>query len=148
MNVEIFCACEVRPEVTTILLTRDNILLHRKRIYLQKNEGSIFKHNDKVFRNSPRFRHSQFFMFAFLGHNSPIKKDAYENTLQQGTIYEHTSECIIYDLSILDFRYSLCFNINYVVSRNRLIIFYVGDAKYRGFVPKSFFLGFYARQIF
>ena len=33
-------------------VTRDNIL-HRKRIYLQKHERSIFKHNVKAFRNSP-----------------------------------------------------------------------------------------------
>ena len=51
-NVEIFCALEVRSEVTNNLVTRDNIL-HRKRIYLQKDESSIFKHNVKVFRNSP-----------------------------------------------------------------------------------------------
>ena len=39
LNVEIFCAFEERPEVTNLLVTRDN-MLHRKRIYLQKNESS------------------------------------------------------------------------------------------------------------
>ena len=52
LNVQIFCTFEVRPEVTNILVTRDNIL-HRNCIYLQKNESSIFKYNVKVFRNSP-----------------------------------------------------------------------------------------------
>ena len=52
LNVEILCAFEVRSEVTNILLTRDNVLC-QKSIYLQKNEISIFKHNVKVFRNSP-----------------------------------------------------------------------------------------------
>ena len=55
LNVEIFCAFEVRSEVTNILITRDNIL-YRKCIYLQKkkkNEDSIFKHNVKLFRKSP-----------------------------------------------------------------------------------------------
>ena len=54
LNAEVFCAFEVQPEVTNILVTRNNIL-HQKRIYLQKNESSIFKHNVKVFRNSPSF---------------------------------------------------------------------------------------------
>ena len=52
LNVEILCAFEVRSEVTNIILTRDNVLC-QKSIYLQKNEISIFKHNVKVFRNSP-----------------------------------------------------------------------------------------------
>ena len=52
LNVEILCAFEVRSEVTNIILTRDNVL-RQKSIYLQKNEISIFKHNVKVFRNSP-----------------------------------------------------------------------------------------------
>ena len=52
LNIEIFRAFEVRPELTNILVTRDNIL-HRKRIYFQKDESSIFKNNVKVFRNSP-----------------------------------------------------------------------------------------------
>ena len=43
---------EVRSEVTNIILARDNVLC-QKSIYLQKNEISIFKHNVKVFRNSP-----------------------------------------------------------------------------------------------
>lgn len=52
LNVEILCAFEVRSEVTNIILTRDNVLC-QKSIYLQKNEISIFKHNVKVFHNSP-----------------------------------------------------------------------------------------------
>ena len=52
LNVQIFCAFEVRPEVTNILVTRDNTL-HQKRIYLKKNENSIFKYNVKAFRNKP-----------------------------------------------------------------------------------------------
>ena len=52
MSVEIFSAFEVRPETTNILVTRDNVL-HQKRIYLQKNENSIFKPDIKVFRNRP-----------------------------------------------------------------------------------------------
>ena len=56
VNVQIFCAFEVRPEVTNILVTRDNTL-HRKRIYLKKNEISIFKYNVKVFRNKPYVKH-------------------------------------------------------------------------------------------
>ena len=56
VNVQIFCAFEVRPEVTNILATRDNTL-HRKRIYLKKNEISIFKYNVKVFRNKPYVKH-------------------------------------------------------------------------------------------
>ena len=56
MNVQIFCAFEVRPEVTNILVTRDNTL-HRKRIYLKKNESSIFKYNVKVFRNKPYLKY-------------------------------------------------------------------------------------------
>ena len=51
LNVEIFCVYEVRPEVTNILVTRDNIL-HPKCIYLPKKESSTFKHNVKVFCNS------------------------------------------------------------------------------------------------
>ena len=41
LNVEIFCAFEVRSEVTNILITRDNIL-HRKCIYLQKKKKIPF----------------------------------------------------------------------------------------------------------
>ena len=56
MNVEIFCAFEERPEVTNILVTKDNIL-HRKRLYLKnKTKSSIFKHNVIVFRNSLKYR--------------------------------------------------------------------------------------------
>ena len=50
LNVEIFSTFEVRSEVANTLVTRDNVL-HRKRIYLQKNESSIFKPDVKVFRN-------------------------------------------------------------------------------------------------
>ena len=35
------------------LVARDNIL-HRKRIFLQKTQSSIFKYNVKVFRNNPK----------------------------------------------------------------------------------------------
>ena len=35
LNFEIICAFEVRPQLTNILVTRNNIL-HRIRIYLQK----------------------------------------------------------------------------------------------------------------
>ena len=52
MSVEIFSTFEVRPETTNILVTRDNVL-HQKRIYLQKNESSVFKPDIKVFRNRP-----------------------------------------------------------------------------------------------
>ena len=55
LNVEILCAFEVRSDVANILVTRENIL-HRKRIYLQKNESSIFKNNVKVFRNNSHSR--------------------------------------------------------------------------------------------
>ena len=48
LNIDRFCTFEVLPEVTNILVTRDN-MLHRKRIYLQKNERSIIKHNVRVF---------------------------------------------------------------------------------------------------
>ena len=50
--VQIFCAFKIQPEVANTLVTRDNIL-HRKGIYLQKNESSIFKYNVKIFRNAP-----------------------------------------------------------------------------------------------
>ena len=39
-NVEMFCAFEVRLEVTNTLVTRDNIL-HRKRTYLQKKKMEV-----------------------------------------------------------------------------------------------------------
>ena len=54
LNVDVFCAFEVRPEVTNILVTRDNIL-RRKRIYLQKKKKFQFSSImlSKVFRNSP-----------------------------------------------------------------------------------------------
>ena len=55
LNVEIFYAFEVRSDVANIFVTRDNIL-HRKRIYLQKNESSILKNNVKVFRNNSHSR--------------------------------------------------------------------------------------------
>ena len=51
LNDEMFCAFEVWLHVLNILVTRNNAL-HRKRIYLQKNESSIFKPNGKVFHNS------------------------------------------------------------------------------------------------
>ena len=51
LNVQIFFAFEVRPEVTNILATRRNVL-YQQLIYLQKNESFIFKYNIKVFRNS------------------------------------------------------------------------------------------------
>ena len=54
LNVEIFCAFEIRPEITNIVVTRGNIS-HWKRIYLQKHESSIFKLNVKAFRNSPEY---------------------------------------------------------------------------------------------
>ena len=38
----------LRPKVTNISVTRDNNILHQKRIYLQKNESSIFRHTVKV----------------------------------------------------------------------------------------------------
>ena len=52
LNDKIFCSFEICPNVTNILLTRD-YTLHRISIYLPKNGSSIFKHNFKVFRNSP-----------------------------------------------------------------------------------------------
>ena len=52
LNVETFCAFELRLEVTNIFVTRDKIL-HQKRIYLQKNESFIFKYSVKAPRNSP-----------------------------------------------------------------------------------------------
>ena len=53
---ECFCAFEVRPEVTNVLVTRENIL-HQKSIYLQKCKSFIFKHKVKIFRNScPRVK--------------------------------------------------------------------------------------------
>ena len=55
LNIEIFCAFEVRSDVANILVTSENIL-HRKRIYLQKNVSSIFKNNVKVFRNNSHSR--------------------------------------------------------------------------------------------
>ena len=47
LNTEIFSAFEVWPEVTNILVTRDNVL-NRKRIYLQKNGSSIFRDDVKI----------------------------------------------------------------------------------------------------
>ena len=58
LNVEIFCAFEVRSDVANILVTRENIL-HRKRIYLQKNVSFIFKNNVKVFRNNSHSRRNK-----------------------------------------------------------------------------------------
>ena len=53
---ECFCAFEVRPEVTNVLVTRENIL-HQKSIYLPKCKSFIFKHKVKIFRNScPRVK--------------------------------------------------------------------------------------------
>ena len=52
-----FLSDEHTPDVTNILVTGDNVL-HRKRVCLQKsNEGSIFKYNVEIFRNSP-YSHS------------------------------------------------------------------------------------------
>ena len=55
--IGVFLSDERTPDVKNILVTGDNVL-HRKRICLQKsNEGSIFKYNVKIFRNSP-YSHS------------------------------------------------------------------------------------------
>ena len=51
-NLHTFHAVELLPEVTNILVTRDNTL-YRKRIYLQNNENPISMHNAKVFNDSP-----------------------------------------------------------------------------------------------
>ena len=49
-NIECFWSM---AGVTNILVARGNIL-HRKRIFLQKTQSSIFKYNVKVFRNNPK----------------------------------------------------------------------------------------------
>ena len=51
--IDAFLSDEYTPDVTNILVTGDNVL-HRKHVYLQKNnEGSIFKYNAEIFCNNP-----------------------------------------------------------------------------------------------
>ena len=55
--IDLFLSDERTTYVTNILVTGDSAL-HRKRVCLQKiNEGSIFKYNIEIFRNSP-YSHS------------------------------------------------------------------------------------------
>ena len=56
LNVELFCALEVWPEVKNILVIRGNVL-HQKYISSQKKQKFYFKHNIKVFRNSRKVVH-------------------------------------------------------------------------------------------
>ena len=53
LNVEIFCAFEVRLEVANILVTRNNIL-HGKRIYLQKVKVPFSSTMSKYFATVPK----------------------------------------------------------------------------------------------
>ena len=54
--LKFYAVLEYRWTWQNILVTGDNAI-HRKRVYLQNNESSIFEYTVKVFRNSPNTCH-------------------------------------------------------------------------------------------
>ena len=73
--------------------------------YLSVFSPNAGKHKPEKLQIQTFFTQSEFLMILSSGYNSAFKKDIYENTPQQGNIYEYTSAGIIHGLSILHFHY-------------------------------------------